>query len=96
VDFQIRITTAALADLEEILAYSWVNFPATAERFGNAVLDHTDILKSFPYIGSPVVGRPGVRQIVHTPILIYYRVNESPNFVEILHFWHGSRRDPRF
>jgi plasmid stabilization system protein ParE len=46
--------------------------------------------------GSPVVGRPGVRQIVHTPILIYYRVNESPNFVEILHFWHGSRRDPRF
>jgi len=23
-----------------------------------------------------------VRQLVHTPILIYYRVSESPNFVE--------------
>jgi hypothetical protein len=40
VDFQIRITEAALADFEQILAYSWATFPATAERFGAA--------KSFP------------------------------------------------
>ena len=93
-DFQIRITEAALAEFEEILAYSWANFPATAERFGNALLNHIDLLRSFPYIGAPVVGRPGVRQLVHTPILIYYRVNEAPNFVEILHFWHRSRHDP--
>ena len=90
-DFQIRITEAALADFEEILAYSWVNFPASAERFGNAILNHIELLKSFPCIGSLVKGRPGVRQLVHTPILIYYRVNESPNFVEILHLQHGSR-----
>ena len=96
-DFQIRITAAALADFEDILAYSWANFPAAkAEHFGNSILDHADLLKNFPYIGSPVVSRPGVRQIVHTPILIYYRVNESPNFVEILHFWHSSRGDPAF
>jgi plasmid stabilization system protein ParE len=94
VDFQIRITKAALADLEGILAYSWANFPATAERFGNAILNHLDLLRSFPYIGSPVAGRPGVRQLAHTPILIYYRVNEAPNFVEILHFWHSSRQAP--
>lgn len=50
----------------------------------------------FPYIGSPVDGRPGVRQFVHTPVLIYYRVNEAPNFVEVLHFWHGSRHDAAF
>jgi plasmid stabilization system protein ParE len=67
VDFQIRITEAALADLEDILAYSWAKFPAIAERFGNAILNHVDLLKIFPYIGSPVAGRPGVRQLVHTP-----------------------------
>jgi plasmid stabilization system protein ParE len=67
VDFQIRITEAALADFEGILAYSWANFPVTAERFGNAILNHVELLKSFPYIGSPVDGRPGVRQLVHTP-----------------------------
>ena len=36
-----------------------------------------------------------LRQIVHTPILIYYRVNQSPDFVEILAIWNGSRREPR-
>jgi len=96
VDFQIRITEAALADFEEIFEYSWTNLPGSAERFGNAILNHVNLLKSFPFIGSPVAGYEGVRQLVHTPILIYYRVNEGPNFVEILHFWHGSRRSPRF
>jgi len=94
VDFQIRITRAALEDFEEILAYSWANFPTTAERFGNSILNHVDLLRSFPHIGSPVAGRRGVRQLVHTPILIYYRVSEAPNFVEILHFWHSSRQAP--
>ena len=36
-DFQIRITKAALADFEEILAYSWAHFPESAESFGNAL-----------------------------------------------------------
>ena len=89
-EFQIRFTEAALADFEEILAYSWANFPARAERFGNAILNHIELLRNYPYIGSRVKGRPQVRQLVHTPILIYYRVNESPNFVEILHPQHGS------
>jgi len=88
VDFQVRISEAALADFEEILAYSWAKFPDNADRLGNAILNHIDLLKSFPYIGAPLAGRPGVRQLVHTPILIYYRVHEAPNFVEILHFWH--------
>jgi len=93
VDFKIRITEAALADFEEILAYSWDNFSATAERFGEAILNHVDLLKSFPYIGSPVDGRSHVRVLVHTPILVYYRINERLYVVEILHFWHGSRRN---
>jgi plasmid stabilization system protein ParE len=94
VDFQIRITEAAIADLEEVLAYSWAHFPATAERFGTALMSHVELLGSLPYIGGLVEGRSGVRQLVHTPILIYYRVTEGPKFFEILHFWHGSRKYP--
>jgi plasmid stabilization system protein ParE len=71
VDFQVRITEEALADLEEILDYSWANLPGSRERFANALLNHVDLLKSFPYIGSPVADSPGVRQLVHTPILIH-------------------------
>ena len=91
-DFKIRISEPALADFEEILNYSWANFPAIAERFGHALLDHIELLKRFPYVGSPVADRPGVRQLVHTPILIYYRVQEERMLVEILHFWHAARR----
>ena len=90
-DFKVRISEAALTDFEEILAYSWTNFPDT-ERFGSALLNHVDLLRTFPYIGSPVEGRPGVRRLVHTPILIYYSVDSDRGMVEILHFWHGSRR----
>lgn len=66
-------------DFEEILNYSWINFPATAEQFANAILNHADLLRTFPYIGSLVEGRFGVRQLVHTPILIYYRVHDESN-----------------
>ena len=72
---------------------SWANFPSTAGRFGDAILNHLDLLKEFPYIGSPVQHSDGMRQLVHTPILIFYQVNEARHLAEVLHFWHGSRRD---
>lgn len=50
-DFQVRISHPALIDFEDILEYSWANFPANAEHFGNAILNHVDLLKTFPYIG---------------------------------------------
>ncbi|MGO9263032.1 MAG: type II toxin-antitoxin system RelE/ParE family toxin [Bryobacteraceae bacterium] len=56
-DFQVQISDPALADFEDILEYSWFNFPATAERFGNAILNHVGLLRDFPYIGSPVARR---------------------------------------
>ena len=91
-DFQIRISVPALADFAAIIEYAWTNFPETAERFGNDLLNHVDLLKSFPYIGSTVGKRSGVRQLVHTPILIHYRVHEDARVVEILHFRHAARK----
>jgi plasmid stabilization system protein ParE len=91
VDFQIRVAETALADFEAILAYSWANFPENTERFGNAILNHIDLLKSFPNLGASVAKRPGVRQLVHGSLLIYYSVHESPDYVEILHILHASR-----
>lgn len=90
--FEIRITEAALADFEEILTYSQAKFPELTERFASSILNHLDLLKAFPYIGSPVVRKSGVRQPVHTPVLIYYRVNEEANIVDVLHFWHSARK----
>ena len=95
-DFQVRISETALAEFEDILEYSWAKFPANAEAFGNALLSHAAMLKVFPYVGKPLGQTSDVRVLVHTPILVYYRVRMNPNVVDILHFWHASRCGPKF
>jgi plasmid stabilization system protein ParE len=92
VDFQVRISEAALADLESIVEYSWSVFPGTAERFGSALLDLVDLLGRFPYIGNRFAKRQLTRRLVYTPILIYYRVNEARGEVEILRFRYAKRQ----
>jgi len=42
-------------------------------------------IEKLELLGSPVEGHPGVRQLVHTPVLIYYRVDEARKLVEVLH-----------
>ena len=91
-DFQVRFSEAALADLKALVEYSWTRFPESAERFGSALLDLVALLGKFPYIGNRVVARRGVRQLVYTPILIYYRIYESRGEVEILRFRHAKRQ----
>ena len=91
-DFKVRFSQVALIDFEEILAHSWAEHPNTTERFGKALLNHIYLLQSFPLIGSPVGDEPEVRLLVHTPILIYYRVNQHQGSVEILNLRHTSRR----
>jgi hypothetical protein len=79
VDFQVRISEPALTDFEDILEYSWIKFPATAEAFGHALQNHIALLQTFPFLtlATLVVGGLGVRQLVHTPILIDCRVQEK-------------------
>ena len=67
-DFQLTFAESALVDLEEILTYPWTNFPDTAERFGAALLDHVELLKRFPLMGTPVLNRPGVRPRIRRAI----------------------------
>jgi plasmid stabilization system protein ParE len=92
--FKILYTEEALSDLEATFDYIRADNPAAAGRFGNALLNHVELLANFPHIGSPVDQRPGVRKILHTPIRIYYRIDEERGAVEILHFWHGARQEP--
>jgi toxin ParE1/3/4 len=95
VAYKILFTQDALADLERILDYIRADNPGAAERFGNALLDHVEILKTFPKMGVLVRKRSGVRKILHSPIRIYYRFHEDQGLVEILRFWHGARKEPK-
>lgn len=94
--FKILFTEDALIDLEIVLDYIRADDPEAAARFGNALLNHIELLATFPHIGAPVKRRKGVRKILHTPVRIYYRIDQEKRVIEILHFWHSARQEPNF
>ena len=93
-DFKIRIAQAAIVDFEAVMAWSWTHHPGTTGRFASTLLNHVDLLRSFPSMGTPVHGYAGVRRLLHSPLHVYYRVDPDRRVVEILHFWHVSRSFP--
>jgi plasmid stabilization system protein ParE len=86
----------ALADLEEIFERSREKHPETTERFANDLFEHIEFLRTFPYIGASIRGYPHLRRLLHSPLYVYYRLDENRGAIEILHFWHSSRKDPQF
>jgi plasmid stabilization system protein ParE len=92
---EVLYTQPALEDLEAIKAWSWEFHPQTTEQFLTALLNHIDLLGKLPAMGRPVKGYDGVRQLLHTPFEIYYRVNKEREAVEVLHVWHHARRTPQ-
>ena len=93
--YKILFTEDALDDLEDILDYIRAGNEAAAETFCMALLKHVELLQNFPRIGMPVTRRPNVRKILHSPVRIYYRLYKRKNLIEVLHFWHGAKREPR-
>jgi plasmid stabilization system protein ParE len=58
------------------------------------LLDQAETLRRLPYRGANVRRRPGVRKVMLRPYLIFYRIDEVRQCVEVLRFWHGAQ-DPR-
>jgi len=94
VDYHLVYTQKALNDLAEIVGHIAEDDAETASRFGGSLLDHIDLLARFPRIGGVIKKRPRVRKLVHSPILVYYRVHEDTHVIEILHLRHGARKPP--
>ncbi len=92
--FKLLYHEDALADLEEILNWSREQHPETTEQFARDLFNHIELLQAFPYIGASVQGNANVRQLLHSPLYIYYRVDVDRGGIEILHFRHGTRKSP--
>ena len=95
-DFKILYTEPALADLEAVMGWSWEKHPGTSQRFADSLLSHIDLLREFPYLGTPVKGHLEVRRLLHSPLQVYYRVQEAQGVIEILYLWHEARQQPDF
>jgi plasmid stabilization system protein ParE len=96
VDFRLLYSQRALNDLEQIIGHIAEDDASAAELFGDSLLDHLELLERFARIGTPTRNRAEVRKLIHSPIVVYYRIHESRRLVEILHFRHGARNPPTF
>jgi plasmid stabilization system protein ParE len=94
--FKVLYHEDALADLQEIFEWSREKHPETTEQFADDLFDHIGLLQAFPYIGTPIKGHPQLRQLLHSPLYVYYRLDENRGAIEILHFWHSARKGPEF
>ncbi len=90
----VRYSAEALTDLEEVTDYAELHFPATFERFFTGLLDQIEWLALYPRIGSLHDSQKQVRKIQYPPFVIYYRITEPHERIDILHIWHGTRRPP--
>lgn len=93
-DYRLFYTQRALNDLAEIVGHIAEDDADAASRFGSSLLDHVELLTRFPRMGSIIRKRPRVRKLVHSPFLIYYRLDDDKRMIEILHLRHGARKPP--
>ena len=66
-EFQLRITSQAARDLQEIVAYIARDNPTAAERVGLALVEKAELLKTFPMLGRKVKGTEEDRVLVQEP-----------------------------
>ncbi|MFY9743259.1 MAG: type II toxin-antitoxin system RelE/ParE family toxin [Candidatus Sulfotelmatobacter sp.] len=93
-DYRLLYSQRALNDLAEIVGHIAEDDADAASLFGNSLLDHVDLLTRFPRMGSIIRRRPQVRKLVHSPFLIYYRLDDNKRLIEVVHLRHGARKPP--
>jgi toxin ParE1/3/4 len=95
--FQVVFTLPALVDLEKAVSFIASDNPKIASSFGFEILGKTEQLKKFPLFGRvvPEFKSENIREIIHRPYRIIYRVQERAKVIEILRIWHGARGIPR-
>ncbi len=89
---RISFSTSAVADLETIRAwYVGQQAPEVDERLLREIVSHVEQLADFPESGRmvPEFGLAQLREIIHPPFRIVYRLAE--NRVRVVRVWRSER-----
>jgi toxin ParE1/3/4 len=89
--WKIVFSPQALEDLGAVVRYIAKDDPTAAGTVGNELIDRVLMLEKFPWLGSRHLKRNGVRKLISGPCVIFYRVDEQTERVNILRFWHPAR-----
>lgn len=90
----IALNEQAELDLEQVVAFLARKNPAAAERLGLKLVETIFSLSQMPHRGVAVPSRPSYRRILHHPwFLIFYRLDEPRQWIEIVRVW-DARQNP--
>lgn len=86
--YSVTITDRAEADLDQIVEFIGVNWPSQIKTDLLATLsDKLQLLETNPFIYRPSKKEPDIRECtVNRFIVMYYRVSESKQLIEVLSF----------
>jgi toxin ParE1/3/4 len=66
--WKVVLSPQAIADVEAIVRKIARDNPIAAERIGYALLDRVNILENFPFLGTSIPNKVGIRKLVSYPI----------------------------
>ncbi len=94
--FKINFTEPSLEDLAEVADYSDLYFPTTPETMAAQLVDHIELLSTYPRLEASFSTKDRIRKRIHSPFSKYHKVFEPQQRIDILYIWHGSRRRQNF
>ena len=93
---ELTWSPAARLDLKEIFAYIAEDDTIAAKKFIKGLFSSVECLPVFPESGRvvPEFKDSTIREIIHRPCRIVYRINAKHNQIEIARVWHAARGIP--
>lgn len=91
--YRVEFSNLAEKDLERAVRFIARKSREAGIRIGEELVDLALSLSNLPHRGSPVRNRKGVRKVPHRHYLLFYRIDETRNCVQIVRIW-DNRRDP--
>lgn len=89
---RLRLTPRAEADLEGISAYLEPRSPQGAQRVENALRNALILLTQYPEAGQLREQRVRRFPLARYPYLIFYRLDEAAETIEVLTIRHAARQ----
>ncbi len=89
------MTSQALRDLKEIGGYAQKLDLTDADEFAQRLLEQAESLTTFPFRHGTFVGQQNIRKVPFRSYIIFYKIYEKDQVVEILRFWHAARDQRR-
>lgn len=88
---KVVFTTEALADLDDILDYIAIHYPAVSGPFRSRLDAVLARIGRWPESAQEVSVRPGVRvaPLIRYPYKVFYQLSDDA--IEILHIHHAAR-----